>query len=129
MLKFDLKSSGSLSTLPYVAIFIVFMGSGRLADMALQRGYPVTRVRRTFQTLAFVLSTASFLGLAYARDKTIAVACLTAAVGFLGIASGKGVLLLYSHSVSHSALAGGFNMNHIDIGGEFSGILMGMTNT
>ena len=72
-LQFNLNSSGVYSFLPYIALFILSIFSGRIADYMLEFGFEKTKVRKLFQSLGTLLP-ALFLGtLCSHPDRRIAV--------------------------------------------------------
>jgi MFS family permease len=110
-LNFDISQSGFLNALPYIGIFIVYIGAGRGADFFIEHGYSRTLVRRCFQTSSLVLSALAFSGMGQVLSTSDAVVLMTLAVAMLGLG------------------AGGIMVNQIDLGPELAGVLMGISNT
>jgi MFS family permease len=110
-LNFDITQSGFLNALPYIGIFIVYVGAGRGADFFIEHGYSRTLVRRSFQAASMVLSACAFAGMGQVLSSSDAVVLMTLAVSMLGLN------------------AGGIMVNQIDLGPELAGVLMGISNT
>ncbi|XP_046377073.2 sialin-like isoform X1 [Haliotis rufescens] len=112
ILKFDIKSDGLLSALPYVAIWITQMMSGFIADYLRTNNYLSTLATRRLMTLiGEVLPAAAVIGVSYVGcDHIWAVVLLTVSLGTNGISMG------------------GFNVNHLDIAPKFAGVMLGITN-
>jgi len=92
-------------------MFLSSNAGGVIADTMLARGVSTTHVRKIMQSIGF-LGPALFLGLvSVTHEPSLAVTYMTAALA-LGSFSQSGV---YS--------------NHQDIGPEYSGILLGISNT
>jgi hypothetical protein len=107
----DISESALLSALPYMGIWVVYVGSGKLADWFLESGVvSPTLVRRSFQVASLLLSAGCFLLLTLVTSKSDAVLLLTLANSMLGLS------------------AGGVVVNHMDIGPEWAGVLMGVAN-
>jgi ACS family sodium-dependent inorganic phosphate cotransporter len=107
----DISESALLSALPYMGIWAVYVGSGKLADWFLESGVvSATLVRRGFQVASLLLSAGCFLLLTLVTSKSDAVLLLTLANSMLGLS------------------AGGAVVNHMDIGPEWAGVLMGVAN-
>ncbi|BAM81935.1 probable Na+-dependent inorganic phosphate cotransporter [Cyanidioschyzon merolae strain 10D] len=111
-LGFDLNASAFFSILPWLTMFVGANVSGWIADYLLStRKFTTTAVRKMMQTIGF-LGPASFLALVSStQDPYSAVIYMAAA---LGLAS-------FSQS--------GIYSNHGDIGPQYAGILLGMSNT
>lgn len=110
-LGFDLAASSFLSILPWLAMFIFANIGGVLADTLRAQGMSTTRVRKTMQT-AGMMGPAIFLGLvSVSTQPALAVTFMTAALA-LGSFTQSGV---YS--------------NHQDIGPQYAGVLLGISNT
>ena len=110
-LGFNLSASSFLGVVPWLAMFVCSNVGGLIADSLLATGMPVTVVRKIMQTIGF-LGPAIFLALVATTSNSIsAVLYMTLALG-LGSFSQSGV---YS--------------NHQDIGPDYAGILLGMSNT
>lgn len=110
-LGFNLQNSAFLSVVPWLAMFFCANAGGVIADSLLSKGVPVTVVRKTMQTIGF-LGPAVFLA-SVARTSSPANAVL-----FMTVALGLG-------SFSQS----GVYANHQDIGPNYAGVLLGISNT
>jgi ACS family sodium-dependent inorganic phosphate cotransporter-like MFS transporter 5 len=110
--RFDIKSNGLVSSLPYLGLWIITLLSGRTADVFISKGIlSITNTRRLFNTLGF--STAGFFlvltGYSTTWQNAVAFVCL---------------------SVSCSGFAqAGYQVNHLDVAPLYAGLLMGFTNT
>ena len=107
----DFASVGLISMLPHIASFLFLNVLGNFADRLLTRGYDVTRVRKTMQTIAFG-------GLAVCLLLIPEVTTVWAAIGLMCLGKMFGAFGMGGHSV-----------NHMDIGPRHAGTLMGITNT
>jgi ACS family sodium-dependent inorganic phosphate cotransporter len=107
----DFKSVGYIAMLPHIASLLFLNIIGNLSDRILKRGYDVTRVRKTMQTIAFGGLSACLIGITMVDTvwAAIGLMCLGKILGAFGI--------------------GGHSVNHLDIGPRHAGTLMGITNT
>ena len=107
----DFKSVGYIAMLPHIASLLSLNIIGNLTDRILRRGYDVTRVRKTMQTIAFGGLAACLIGITLVDTlwAAIGLMCLGKVLGAFGI--------------------GGHSINHLDIGPKHAGTLMGITNT
>lgn len=112
VLHFDLKASGWVSALPYLAMWIFSMLISHVADWMLnKKNMSLTVVRKILNGIgqyspAIALISMSFTGC----NQWVTVAILTIGVGFNG------------------AIYSGFKVNHLDISPRFAGVLMSFTN-
>ncbi|XP_063407956.1 sialin-like isoform X3 [Mytilus trossulus] len=112
VLKFDIKSDGFVSALPYLVCWLCMNLSCNLADFIRGRGYLSTlNTRRVVNSCgllapAILMSCIGLVGCNY----VVVVVMLTFAVGLGGFCMG------------------GYNVNHLDLAPNFSGTLMGITN-
>ena len=106
-----LKDLGLMAVAPYIAAFAIGNASGWIADALQARGFGLTAVRKTLQTIAFAGGALALLAMPSAHTALAAViiATLSAAATSLGM--------------------GGFGVNHLDVGARYAGILMGLSNT
>lgn len=113
ILHFDISENGLISSLPYIAQWIVSASAGQVADFIRSRGILSTTVtRKVFNSVGFFLQGCFLMGAGLARcNVVLAVACLVGAVGSGGF------------TIS------GFNVNHMDIAPRYAGVLMGITNS
>ncbi|KAJ8901650.1 hypothetical protein NDN08_003857 [Rhodosorus marinus] len=110
-LGFDFGKSAFVSILPWLSMFTFANAGGFIADFLYANGLTLTKVRKLMQTIGF-MGPAVFLGLtARTADPILGVLFMTLALG-LGSFSQSGVYA-----------------NHQDIGPEYSGILLGISNT
>jgi len=125
---FDLSQSSWLSVLPFLTMFFVAAGGGRLADMIIQSqkrnalninsetevdtaSNTVTMVRKAFGALGFSIPAACLVLINFTDNTVIIVALLVAAVG----CSGLGI--------------SGYGVNHLDLSPKYAGLLLGLSNT
>jgi len=111
ILKFDMSSSGIISVLPYIGFTVTWVGGGQVADYMIAHWWSTTTVRKFFQVSGFALGGACLIITGHIKSVVPAVAMLTASMTFMGL------------------VGSGFANNHLDIGAQYSGILMGITNT
>ncbi|VDP32477.1 unnamed protein product, partial [Soboliphyme baturini] len=106
-----LVESGLLASLPHIAMSIVVLAGGQLADsLRSHKLLSTTAVRKLFNCGGFGMEAVFLICCAYVRNPVAAVTCLILAVGFSGFA------------------ISGFNVNHLDIAPRYASILMGMSN-
>jgi ACS family sodium-dependent inorganic phosphate cotransporter len=96
---------------PWIANFLGSIFAGWLADRMIARGWPITRVRKLMQTVAFAGPAAALITLASVNDAVTAVILLTITLGLCG-----------------GSMAG-FASNHLDISPQHAGVLFGISNT
>ncbi|CAG9562239.1 unnamed protein product [Danaus chrysippus] len=109
----NIKSTGFLSALPYVAMYILSFVFSWIAEYLVNNNVTsLSTTRKIFNTIAFWGPAASLLALCYipAGYLTLAVVMLTITVGLNG-----------AHYV-------GFLISHIDLSPNFASTLMGITN-
>ena len=113
VLQFDMTQNGILSSLPYLAAWLLSIGGGQLADWLRAPGRLQTgTVRKLFCSAGLLipgvlLCTVGFLGC----NRFIIVSAVILAVGCSGLA------------------ASGFGANHLDLAPIYAGTLMGLANT
>lgn len=115
ILKFDIKSNGLFSALPYIAWGILSSTSSIVSDRLIANNvFQRKTVRKLFIGTGFFVATLSTLSLSFVTCKNpyTGVALLTLGFGFIGLCVGAG------HVV---------NIN--EIGGEYSGVIFGISNT
>ncbi|XP_074653837.1 sialin-like isoform X2 [Tubulanus polymorphus] len=113
VLKFNMKSNGLFTALPYMGMFVASIGGGQVSDILRARGVTTTVVRKTVQCIAFVLP-----------------AAFTIATGFLDCTQRGLAVAFLTIAVTTSALnRSGYIVNHVDIAPRFAGVLFGLTNT
>ncbi|KAJ6645996.1 putative inorganic phosphate cotransporter, partial [Pseudolycoriella hygida] len=112
VLKFSIQQNGSLSALPYVAMWLFSMAISFIADwMITSKRFTHTSTRKIINSIgqygpAVCLIIASYTGC----DRVLTVAILTIGMGLNG------------------GIYSGFKINHLDITPRFAGILMSFTN-
>lgn len=111
VLGLDLTSSGVVSVLPWLSMALMANVGGWLADSAIARGYSVTFVRKTMQTIGF-LGPAIFL------------------TQLTDVESWQGAVLLMCCSQGLDSFSqSGLYSNHADIAPRYAGVLLGLSNT
>lgn len=111
-LKLNVNDSGLVSALPYLALSLMLIPSGFLADWSQKQGYlTTTQVRRYFNCGAFLAQAIFMLVAAYAAHPIYSIVALVAAIG------------------SGAFTVSGFCVNHLDIAPQYAGILFGISNT
>lgn len=115
ILKFDIKSNGTLSALPYIAFWLVTVVSSILGDTLIQScKLSKTTVRKIFNTLGFIIPMGAVIGLAF----------VTCEMPYLGV----GILVIGLSSTGFS-YGCGFMVNYNDIAGSYAGLMFGIANT
>ncbi|XP_074653839.1 sialin-like [Tubulanus polymorphus] len=113
VLKFNMKSNGLYTALPYMGMFVAAIFGGQVADILRAHGVSTTKVRKGVQFIAFVLP-----------------ALFTIGTGFLDCTRRGAAVALLTIAVTTSALnRSGYIVNHVDIAPRFAGVLFGVTNT
>ncbi|CAD0201565.1 unnamed protein product [Chrysodeixis includens] len=108
----DLKRNGLYSSLPYIALFLMAIVFGNVADfLANRKLMSVVNIRRTANTIAMVLSGLFLLAFSCVHSTVLAVTLLIIALGL--------------HAGTHVA----FHINHIDLAPNFAGPIMALGNT
>ena len=102
---------GIYSLVPWVASFAVVNTGGWIADTLRIRGVSVGLTRKLMQSIAFGIGALPLLALPWAASPAVAVAliALSASANGLGLSA--------------------YGVNHLDIGPEYAGVLMGISNT
>ncbi|KAL7670442.1 hypothetical protein ACOME3_005378 [Neoechinorhynchus agilis] len=115
VLKFNIKTNGILSAVPFFSVWITTVLSGRISDVLIKRNYiSRTRLRKAANLLGSVIPATCVLGLCLINASTnyIAVILLTVANAFFGIAFGSGFMCVCN-----------------DLSSRFAGVLFGISNT
>ncbi|CAL5340020.1 unnamed protein product [Camellia sinensis] len=111
VLKFNLTESGLLCVLPWLTMAVFANIGGWIADTLVSKGLSVTTVRKIMQSIGF-LGPAFFLTqLSHVKTPALAVLCMVCSQG--------------SDAFSQS----GLYSNHQDIGPQYAGVLLGLSNT
>lgn len=113
ILKYDIKSNGLLSSLPYFGKYFMSVTASHFADHLRKAGKISTTVaRKAFTTFAVATPGIMFILLIFfGYDRTFAVAIFTIALTLNG------------------AVTAGYLGNGLDIAPNFSGTIFGMANT
>lgn len=114
VLKFDIKSNGALSAVPYICQAVFAFVGGQLADiLRAKKICSTTAARRIFELIAFFGTGGCLIitGFISCDDREYAVVCLALAVGFSGL------------------VRAGHVVNHVDFAPKYAGIMFGITNT
>ncbi|UJR32077.1 hypothetical protein I4U23_019545 [Adineta vaga] len=115
VLKFDVKSNGILSALPYVGILLSTLFASIIADRIIRKKIlTITQTRKLFTSLGTIFPAIILIGLAFltCHLKYFAVLLLVAGVTFNGFFIGGGFLLVAN-----------------DIAPTYAGIVFGISNT
>lgn len=112
VLKFNVKDSGILASIPYLVMWIVSMISGRLCDYLIVNGYMrITFARKFFTTIASLGPGIFILAASYAGcDRTLTVVFFTLGMAFMGF--------FYC----------GMKVNALDLSPNFAGTVMAIVN-
>ncbi|XP_050310973.1 sialin-like [Anthonomus grandis grandis] len=113
VLGYNVQKNGQMSSVPYIAMYIVSMGSGWLCDWIIKKNYiSVTNARKLFTTIASV-GPAIFLVLASysGQNGALAVTMFSIAMGFMG------------------AFYCGMKINALDLSPNYAATVMGIENT
>ncbi|KAI5639148.1 major facilitator superfamily domain-containing protein [Phthorimaea operculella] len=113
VLNFDLRSNGVLSSLPYLAMYLLSFPMGAMTDLIIRKKWlSVTNTRKLFNSIGLWGPAIALIGLSYApeTDKVLAVLMLTITVGI------------------NAGQYAGYMLVHIDLAPNFSACLMGITN-
>lgn len=112
VLGLDLRASSFVSFLPWLVMAAGSSFAGVLADGLVNKGVPVTTVRKALQTVAFLVPAVALLLLANpAIQPSAAVACMTIALGTTSLGQA------------------GFVANMSDIAPKHAGKMFGLCNT
>lgn len=115
VLKFDIKSSGFLSTLPFIFFWFIILISGFIGDSLIERKVlSKVAVRKLFNTLGLVLPASAVVALCF----------VTCEHPYVGVA-----LLTVGLATTGAGYGAGFMVNYNDIAGQYAGLVFGMANT
>ena len=115
VLKFDIKSNGLFSSLPYIVAYLVVVLSSLTSDKIIESNkISRTNVRKIFNGIGLFVPTLLMIALSFVTcaNPYVGVALLVIGIGAFGAQSGAGSQV---------------NVN--EIGGKFSGVLYGISNT
>lgn len=135
VLKFDIKSNGGLSALPYIAFWLLTIVSSIIGDHLIKsQVLSKTAVRKLFNSIGNWLSTKNFsliiskivwiLGLLVPMSAVLALAFVTCKTPYLGVA-----FVILGLAFTGPAYGAGFMVNYNDISGSFAGLSLGLSNT
>lgn len=112
ILHFNLASSGFMSALPYLAMWLFSLASGQLADYLRSAGIlSTTTTRKVFNSIGIYGPMVCIVLVGYAGcNKILTIVLLCIGVGLNG------------------AIYSGYMNSHLDIAPNFAGTLMGLTN-
>lgn len=110
-LHLELSQAAQVSLIPPITAIVTSAVAGSSADKLLEIGWPVGRVRKAAQTMAFMGPSACLLASLGTDDPMTTVALISVAIG------------LNSFSLA------GLYCNHQDLSPRYASILLGMTNT
>lgn len=112
ILHFDIKSNGSISSLPYLAMWIFSMFISHVADWMISTGkFNHTTTRKIINSIGQFGPAVALIGASYTScNSWLTVAILTVGVGLNG------------------GIYSGFKVNHLDVSPRFAGVLMSFTN-
>jgi sugar phosphate permease len=113
---------GKLSVIPYVAAFIMQNSSGWIADTLRRRGVPLTIVRKSLQSAAFMVGALPLLVLPMAGSAAVAVTLVTIALAGTGRGYPDG-LVEYVRDDSRNRRRGGHRLHPADDPFVFGGLL------
>ncbi|KAL7173778.1 hypothetical protein ACSBR2_033104 [Camellia fascicularis] len=103
---------GFSKMMPYFIMFLLSNTGGFIADHLITRTIlSVTRTRKVFNTVGFLVASIALMVLPHFRTSDGAVYCSSVAPGSLALARA------------------GFAINHMDIALRYAGIVMGVSNT
>ncbi|CAF0884887.1 unnamed protein product [Brachionus calyciflorus] len=115
VLKFDIKSNGLISAIPYIASSILNLLSSIISDKLITSGkLSRTNTRRLFGFIGLFVPLCSVIGLSFVtcKNPALGIALLVIGISFTAVLWGAGHLV---------------NIN--EISGPFSGIVFGVSNT
>ncbi|XP_074030497.1 putative inorganic phosphate cotransporter isoform X2 [Leptinotarsa decemlineata] len=114
ILHFEISSNSTLSSLPYLAMWIFSLFMSPVADYLIVKSLTDVRAsRKIFNSIGLFVPALTLISLTFVEQShyILAVVLLTCGVGF------------------NSAVYSGYNVNHIDLSPIHAGTLMGITNT
>ncbi|XP_049788970.1 putative inorganic phosphate cotransporter [Schistocerca nitens] len=112
VLKFSIAQNGFLSSLPYIAMWLVSIGSGRVADWIITHGYlSTTNTRKLFTTIASVGPAVGIIAASYAScDRVTVVSLFTLGMALMG------------------TFYAGMKVNGLDLSPNYAGSVMALVN-
>ncbi|CAF0770185.1 unnamed protein product [Brachionus calyciflorus] len=115
ILRFDIKSNGLFSSIPYISCWMCAMISSFISDrLIISEVISKASIRKIFNGIGFIVPMIAVILLSFVTcaNPYMGVVLLAFGVGFLGCNTGAG-----------------FQVNINEIGGNYSGILFGISNT
>ena len=97
-MKFDIKSNGTLSAVPYLSFWLFTILSGIMSDKIIQtKKLSRTAVRKLFNTVGFLVPMGAVIGLIFVTctNAYVGVALVTIGLAFSGLTYGSGFLVNY----------------------------------
>lgn len=117
----DVANSSLLTLIPYIAMTAMTPFVGPVADRLVERGWPVTRVRKMCQGISFAGPALCMIGLAILTPASPAVASKTLIALLVALMSGAFALSAWARA--------GLYCNHQDLSPRYASALLGITNT
>ncbi|XP_015371893.1 PREDICTED: putative inorganic phosphate cotransporter [Diuraphis noxia] len=112
VLKFDIRNDGLLSSLPYLAMFMLQIPVNFIADFLNKREITtLTTSRKIWNTISFWGGTVGLIVLSFIKDTQLTI-----------------ILYVFIVAIGCSSNVG-FNINHMDLSPNYAGLIMGITNT
>lgn len=112
VLKFNIKDDGMLSSLPYLAMFVLQIPVTFIADYLNKREITsLTVSRKIWNTISMWGGTIGLVILGFIEDTHLTI-----------------ILYVFIVAIGCTSNAG-FNINHMDLSPNYAGLLMGITNT
>ena len=99
VLKFDIKSNGTLSAVPYLSFWLFTILSGIMSDKIIQtKKLSRTAVRKLFNTVGLLVPMGAVIGLIFVTctNAYVGVALVTLGLAFTGLTYGSGFLVNYN---------------------------------
>lgn len=112
VLKYDIKEDGMLSSVPYLAMFVLQIPVTFTADFLNKRKITtLTMSRKIWNTVSMWGGTVGLIVLGFIEDAHLTI-----------------IVYVFIVAIGCSSNAG-FNINHMDLSPNYAGLLMGITNT
>ncbi|XP_041979289.1 putative inorganic phosphate cotransporter [Aricia agestis] len=111
ILKFNIRNSGLLSSLPYISAFFTCVLCGFLTDYTINRNIVSIKTARIASTIIACCPAACLALVSYTTNTVLAVACF--------------VISMSTHTAMHT----GWVVNYMDLSPNFSATLMASGNT
>ncbi|KAH8298607.1 hypothetical protein KR018_007355, partial [Drosophila ironensis] len=107
----DLKANGFISALPYVAMWIMAIIFGQIADCLIRGEVSITLTRKLMNSIGQYGPALAMISVGFVHSSLV-ITCLVFVVG-LGC---------------NGAIYSGFKINHLDLSPRFAGLLISITN-